>query len=105
MSALTIPQVRALRQIRDRNVVVVWHADEEFSGLGLKPWYALSGGVLPTQLHTLWLDHLIRADRGAGPLLRLDSELALVVGRARLTPMGKAVVLANAGRGAVDALH
>lgn len=95
MSKLTPARVRALRQIRDRNVAVVWHAKTEYPGLGYKPWYALTGGVLPVQLHSLWLDGLIRLDRNDSAPLRLATDTALLVARARLTPMGKVALFAG----------
>ena len=91
---LTHAQRRALAAIGDRQVVAVWHSDLNHPGLGWKPWFAMSGGVLPRQLHILWLRGLIRVDRGAGvyELASAHTEYGeigpLHVGRARLTPAG-----------------
>lgn len=82
---LTPAQIRVLGLIGDRMVAVVWHDRREYPGRGLKPWYALTGGVLPTQLHRLWLAGLIRADRTTSSI----PSGALRVQRACLTPAGR----------------
>lgn len=84
---LTPAQTRALRLIDDRMIAAVWHSDKEYPKLGFKPWYAITGSVLPTQLHTLWLAGLIRLDRST---LRYEIGRDLIVGRVRTTPTGRA---------------
>lgn len=85
-------QHTALYEISRRRVAVVWRLDQEHPGLGLKPWYALTAGVTPRQLHVLWLYGLLRLDRGGGPILRLAADSSLGVARARLTPLGQRVL-------------
>lgn len=86
VTVLPSAQRRVLDLAEQRLLVVVWLA--EVPGLGARPWYALTGGVLPTTLHALWLAGLVRLDRGAS-VVALESRARLRVGRARLTPEGR----------------
>ena len=53
---LTDAQWRALAEIKSHRHVVVWQLTEgEFPGKGLKPWYAMTPGVKPRTLFSLWL--------------------------------------------------
>lgn len=88
MGKRTPAELRTLDLVRQRLVVAVFSADVEDSALGVKPWYAISGGVLPTQLHTLWLAGLIRLDRDR-MTYRVAGNAELVIGRVRLTPAGR----------------
>lgn len=85
---MTAAELRAMRLTAEGLVVAYWHTEHDYRGLGLKPWFALSGGnVQPRTLHSLWLRGLIRLDRSR-PTPRIgDGDLC--VGRARLTPAGR----------------
>ncbi|MDX8151125.1 hypothetical protein SK069_05935 [Patulibacter brassicae] len=84
--ALTAAQRRLLALADERLLAVVWASAEHDDPIrGPKPWYALTGSVLPRSLHTLWLAGLIAIDRRATVLL---AEAGLRVARARLTPDG-----------------
>lgn len=88
----------ALHDISERRLAVVWLTETEYSLLGCKPWYAITCGVLGATLHRLWLDHLIRLDKSASRVQvasEVLGDMPLVVGRARLTPLGRRALEAN----------
>lgn len=82
-------QLVALRDVEQRRVAAVWHSTVDYPGRGLKPWFAITGAASPRVLHVLWLYRLIRLDRGA---FTCDVDAALLIGRARLTPLGRRVL-------------
>lgn len=90
--ALTETELITLHDIGLRRVAAVWSTTvPECPVRGRKPWFAMTCGVLPTTLHTLWLGRLIRLDR-SGAVVHCDG---YDVARARLTPLGRRVLEAN----------
>ncbi len=96
---VTDAQVRVLGLAEAGLIVATWLEGTEYPGRGLKPGFPISGGgVRGTQLHSLWLDGLIRLDRHAFTFVTAGTR----VGRVRLTPLGERTYHANGG-GYLDA--
>jgi hypothetical protein len=91
-------QLDAIGDIALRRVAAIWSSRTAYPRLGLKPWFPITCPIRPTTLHSVWVQGLARLDRSVPTYCLAFEALGsdqFLVGRARLTPLGRRVLEAH----------